>query len=405
MGEDPCDLLKSTKAEDATKLEELERLKRTLKPPTRNTIRTEQQRRKRALITGISEADYIRQKRKDKKRKRQEKRRKEYEELTKNMTPEELERQAEQGKLKKQAEIKRLQLAMTNGQRIAIDLGYVKHCTERDMKSIVKQFAYMQRPNREHEKPFAIHLTSCNLLWREALKKTGGLNWKMHFHEKPVFEMFPKDQLVYLSPDAEQDLTELSQEKVYVIGGIVDRTVKKGLSLRRAKDYQVEVRRLPLGKIRLLGKNVLNIDTMIEVLLNFQISSDWTQILRDYLPARFLHPDELEHRTTPYFEPKKKNTKAKNRAKKNPPETKTTGLVASTSKSSGISAPLESDVKKESTRPDTSKAALQSDTPRSSLSKVDAAKATSPSDGSNTNALRTSAKPKTNADFRAMLGL
>lgn len=312
-GEGPVDGLKAL-AEDSAFDDELERLKRTLQPPTRSTIRAELKRRNRAIASGISESDFKRQKRKETRRKRQEKRRKELEKRTKNMTPEELEQQAQKGKLRKQAEIKRLELALINGQRVAIDLGYVKHCTEKDMKGIVKQFAYIQRPNREHEKPFAIHVTSCNLLWREELKKHGGLSWKMHFHEKPFFEMFPLEKIVYLSPDAEQDLSDIQPEKVYVIGGIVDRTVKKGLSLSRAKEHKVEVRRLPLSKIRLLGKNVLNIDTMMKVLLHFQTSKDWVQVLRDYLPPRFLHPSELERRKTPYPKLSKRNRKPKSKA-------------------------------------------------------------------------------------------
>jgi len=312
-GEGPVDSLKS-QAEDASCKDELERLKRTLQPPTRNTIKAELKRRKRAIASGISESDFKRQKRKETRRKRQEKKRKELEKLTKNMTPKELEQQAQKGKLRKQAEIKRMELALKNGQRVAIDLGYVKHCTEKDMRGIVKQFAYMQRPNREHEMPFAFHVTSCNLLWREALNKHGGLNWKMHFHEKPIFEMFPREEIVYLSPDAEQELSDIQPEKVYVIGGIVDRTVKKGLSLNRAKEHEVEVRRLPLSKIRLLGKNVLNIDTMVQVLLHFQTSKDWVQVLRDYLPPRFLHPSELELRKTPYPKLTKRNRKTKSKA-------------------------------------------------------------------------------------------
>jgi len=313
IDEGPVDGLKTLAASSAHE-DELERLKRTLQPPTRNTIRAELKRRNRAIASGISESDFKRQKRKETRRKRQEKRRKELEKLNKNMTPEELEHKAQKGKLRKQAEIKRIELALKNGQRVAIDLGYVKHCTEKDMKGIVKQFAYMQRPNREHEKPFAFHVTSCNLLWKEELKKHGGLSWKMHFHEKPIFEMFPLETIVYLSPDAEQELSDIQPEKVYVIGGIVDRTVKKGLSLSRAKEHKVEVRRLPLSKIRLLGKNVLNIDTMVQVLLHFQTNKDWVQVLRDYLPPRFLHPSELERRKTPYPKLTKRNRKAKSKA-------------------------------------------------------------------------------------------
>ena len=39
--------------------------------------------------------------------------------------------------------------------------------------------------------------------------------------------MFPIGDLIYLSPDGSEDLETISPEKVYVIGGFVDRSVNK----------------------------------------------------------------------------------------------------------------------------------------------------------------------------------
>ena len=39
--------------------------------------------------------------------------------------------------------------------------------------------------------------------------------------------MFPIDDLIYLSPDGSEELDTISPEKVYVIGGFVDRSVNK----------------------------------------------------------------------------------------------------------------------------------------------------------------------------------
>jgi tRNA (guanine-1)-methyltransferase len=39
--------------------------------------------------------------------------------------------------------------------------------------------------------------------------------------------VFPIGDLIYLSPDGSEDLETLSPEKVYVIGGFVDRSVNK----------------------------------------------------------------------------------------------------------------------------------------------------------------------------------
>jgi hypothetical protein len=50
-----------------------------------------------------------------------------------------------------------------------------------------------------------------------------------------------------LSPDAPEPLLALEPGKVYCIGGIVDRSVCKGLTLGWASDSGVTARRLPVG--------------------------------------------------------------------------------------------------------------------------------------------------------------
>ena len=54
-----------------------------------------------------------------------------------------------------------------------------------------------------------------------------------------------RDQLVYLSPEAPDVLTELKPSEVYVIGGLVDRHKIHGASLRRASALGIRSARLP----------------------------------------------------------------------------------------------------------------------------------------------------------------
>jgi tRNA (guanine9-N1)-methyltransferase len=51
---------------------------------------------------------------------------------------------------------------------------------------------------------------------------------------------------VYLSADAEEEIHELSSDKVYVIGGIVDRNRHKGLCAARAKEMGVKTARFAM---------------------------------------------------------------------------------------------------------------------------------------------------------------
>ena len=60
--------------------------------------------------------------------------------------------------------------------------------------------------------------------------------------------MFSADELVYLSPDADEILDTIDTFKVYVIGGLVDRSIAKNQSLNRATALGVQCVRLPLAE-------------------------------------------------------------------------------------------------------------------------------------------------------------
>lgn len=63
----------------------------------------------------------------------------------------------------------------------------------------------------------------------------------VHKHVSGLAESFEgrEKDLVMLSPDATVTLERLEKGKVYVIGGIVDRTVVKGVTLGKAEEVRV----------------------------------------------------------------------------------------------------------------------------------------------------------------------
>ena len=126
-----------------------------------------------------------------------------------------------------------------------------------------------------------MHITSYVAEARTALEKRGAGSWLMHKHPEPLREVFAQrlDDLIYLSPDGQQTLQELAPGKVYVIGGIVDRTVTKSVSLdeaagRRRGDLPIPAFRLPIDEHiprSFQGRgHVLNINTVAHILMAFK---------------------------------------------------------------------------------------------------------------------------------------
>jgi Trm5-related predicted tRNA methylase len=61
----------------------------------------------------------------------------------------------------------------------------------------------------------------------DAVVRQGLKGWHMNAYDIDVTEVFPSTEVVYLSPNAELPLESVEKEKVYVIGGIVDRAIVK----------------------------------------------------------------------------------------------------------------------------------------------------------------------------------
>jgi hypothetical protein len=77
---------------------------------------------------------------------------------------------------------------------------------------------------------------------------------------------------VYLSPDATQELSSemlFPPNTVFIVGGIIDRVVKRGRSVDRAAACRVQSARLPLAAAQasFSDDEPLNVDTVLEALL------------------------------------------------------------------------------------------------------------------------------------------
>jgi tRNA (guanine9-N1)-methyltransferase len=90
-----------------------------------------------------------------------------------------------------------------------------------------------------------------------------------------------------LSPDAADALDTIDFENtVFVIGGLVDRTVLKSASLQKSATRGVQAFKLPLPP--LIRGPVLNINTVVEILHQRYLGLSWEETFAKVIPTRKL---------------------------------------------------------------------------------------------------------------------
>lgn len=174
---------------------------------------------------------------------------------------------------------------MLNEPSLVFDFGFNDLMSKYETRDAARQLKYAFSENRLDSKPFVIHL--CNLqkesqLWYELknnIKNLETLPWKIHSGE--ITDVFPAEQLVYLSPDAEDVIQEFDANKTYVIGGLVDKASRTPVTLAKSKRLNIRSMRLPLDKyIKFHSHKTLTLDQMVMIMLELKRSQDWTRALK-----------------------------------------------------------------------------------------------------------------------------
>merc|ERR1712078_813423 len=99
-------------------------------------------------------------------------------------------------------------------------LGAHSASSAREVSSLYKQLEHVVAANRRARTPANASITC----WRGAIAES-------------ALEAYPREDLVWLTPDSETPLLELDPGKVYCIGGIVDRTVARPRSCAHRREW------------------------------------------------------------------------------------------------------------------------------------------------------------------------
>ncbi|KAL3673326.1 hypothetical protein V7S43_001042 [Phytophthora oleae] len=207
--------------------------------------------------------------------------------------PKELDMSEEAVKRRKERAIAKREtylMAAEEGVKVVIDCQFEEKMTEKEKKSLSQQIMFSYGVNRRSRTPMNAFITSLHGNIRENLEKISG------FHEWQAFtgscksytELFKKDSLVYLTADSPNTIAKLSRDKVYIIGGIVDRNRLKGITYEKAVEQGIETAKLPLDAVVEMGSatRVLTVNHVFEILAQFSEVKDWAQATLATLPSR-----------------------------------------------------------------------------------------------------------------------
>ncbi|CAL0301083.1 unnamed protein product [Lupinus luteus] len=238
---------------------------------------------------------------KEHKKKEAERKRKEWEEKLANVPEEEKVKLLESRKnLRKERmdqrneekEKKRERLLKTKqfGQNVVVDLEFSHLMTPNEIHSLVQQIMYCYAVNGRSSSPAHLWLTGCDGEMGNQLQRIPGFDkWIIEKEKESYIEALQdrKENLVYLTADSENVVEELDLNKIYIIGGLVDRNRWKGITMKKAEEQGIQTAKLPIGNfIQMSSSQVLTVNQVFEILVKFLETRDWKTSFFSVIPQR-----------------------------------------------------------------------------------------------------------------------
>ena len=199
---------------------------------------------------------------------------------------------------------------LKNVNKLVIDCSFERIMTDFEKSSLTRQiqecYSHLRREGQGKTQMF---ITSVNEDLENQCKNQGGSQWVVHFHREPIEETIilinkqceQDHRTIIMSPDAD---TELSVEDlrdpttIFVIGGIVDRSVSRNETSHKAIRLGLESRKLPVASEKFIH-GVFNIDSVFLFLIRGfttlpQGRDDLIDILLSVVPQRKKRSEDLQ---------------------------------------------------------------------------------------------------------------
>ncbi|XP_056369264.1 tRNA methyltransferase 10 homolog B [Oenanthe melanoleuca] len=185
----------------------------------------------------------------------------------------------------------RLLRARAAGPRLCVDLGVGGGMSEKESGRLASQIRRLYGANRRAARPFWLCLTEFAAgtpIYEQCFRMNDGFaGYLMDTTPESYLDLFPLETIVYLTPDSENVLEDIDPDKVYVLGGLVDESIHKQLTLRRAREQRLQTARLPIREYMVRAPNARNyhcetlaINQVFDVLCTYYETRSWPAALR-----------------------------------------------------------------------------------------------------------------------------
>uniref|UniRef100_A0A7I4YSQ1 RNA (guanine-9-)-methyltransferase domain-containing protein 1 n=1 Tax=Haemonchus contortus TaxID=6289 RepID=A0A7I4YSQ1_HAECO len=184
---------------------------------------------------------------------------------------------------------------------LVVDCRFLPLLSPRGAELTAIQLKYMISENRDDRAPWQLYFTSFDYS-SERIRRLKDRHLSVIASPStcsPIIspqsftDLFERDRIVYLSPDADEEIEDVKQSDVYVLGGIVDRVAEKGIprqaSLETAVSEGVRCKKLPLDKYVKWksGTKFLTLTAVSTILRDvYSSGGDWEFALRKNIPVR-----------------------------------------------------------------------------------------------------------------------
>jgi len=186
----------------------------------------------------------------------------------------------------------RVASSLMYGRPLVFDFDYVQHMRPQDVANTGRQMKQVVAINRELLEPFHLYFVNCpedNEIYMSMKYQHSDLdtlNTAESFvtvTDKSYADLFPKRDLVYLTPQGETTLKGYNRSDIFIIGGFNDKANPKPISFARAKEENIRTARLPLDGF--VGHREMTLDCMMKVMGTFEETRQWRQAL-EHIPLK-----------------------------------------------------------------------------------------------------------------------